>query len=182
MTPQLMLNERILFRTRLHWAAFLPAALALVLAAPALLLPTVTLDLSLAGMAPRLGSVVVPVGLWAALGCLALSGEAGLRAWALYRASEFVLTDRRVLAVRGVVRRESVAFVLSKVEAVRVSVSGLGRVLGFGTVEVRGTGGTRELFLGLAEPAEFARRVMEQVHAAAGRPAGHVRPPDQSKS
>ena len=46
----------------------------------------------------------------------------------------------------GIVNRRSLEMLLSKVETVRVEQSVVGRILGYGTIVVTGTGGTNEPF------------------------------------
>jgi uncharacterized membrane protein YdbT with pleckstrin-like domain len=54
--------------------------------------------------------------------------------------TEYTVTDRRVLVKRGVIRRRVTEVNVKKVEGVDVRQSVLGRILGYGTVTVRGTG------------------------------------------
>jgi hypothetical protein len=55
------------------------------------------------------------------------------------------------------------------VESIGVEEPLLGRMLGYGSVVVRGTGGTFETFSGIAHPNEFRRRVQQQI----GNVEGH---------
>ena len=65
-----------------------------------------------------------------------------------YISSEFAVTDKRVLGKLGFIERESMETLLSKVEAIGVDQGVIGRILGFGTVTITGTGGTQESFPG----------------------------------
>jgi hypothetical protein len=49
------------------------------------------------------------------------------------------------------------------VESIAVDQSFLGRLLGYGTVMVRGTGGTAETFPRVASPLQFRRHAQEQI-------------------
>jgi len=73
-----------------------------------------------------------------------------------------------VLIKTGIVRRHTKEILLSKVESVSIDESGLGRVLGFGTVTVHGTGGTPEIFDRIARPHVFRRQVQMQIEALSG--------------
>jgi hypothetical protein len=55
---------------------------------------------------------------------------------------------------------------LGKVEGIGVEQGFIGRLLGFGTITVTGTGGTKEPFPNIARPLEFRRQVQGQVSAA----------------
>lgn len=72
-----------------------------------------------------------------------------------FGSSEIVITDRRVLIKTGVVRRQTAEMFISKVESISVEQGFLGRVLDFGTVRIRGTGGFEEGFDSIAQPLLF---------------------------
>lgn len=63
----------------------------------------------------------------------------------------------------GFLHRDSLEILLSKVEGIRVDQSILGRVLGFGSITVIGTGGTHDPFHGISAPFEFRKRAEEQI-------------------
>ena len=77
------------------------------------------------------------------------------------RTSEFAITNKRVIMKVGLIRRKALEMNISKVESVNVDQSIMGRILGYGTITVIGTGGTRESFRGISKPMEF-RRVFQE--------------------
>jgi uncharacterized membrane protein YdbT with pleckstrin-like domain len=79
------------------------------------------------------------------------------------RGAEFAVTNKRVIFKTGVMRRSSEEIFLNKVESVTVNEGMLGRALNYGTVNVRGTGGTLEPFHKIAHAQEFRRHVQEQI-------------------
>lgn len=81
----------------------------------------------------------------------------------LFLSSEFGVTSKRVLGKTGFIRRTSLDIVLSKVEAIRLSQSILGRILNYGDIEVTGTGGTDETLRFLPDPLVFRKVVQEQL-------------------
>ncbi len=83
-----------------------------------------------------------------------------------YKTSEFAVTDKRVVIKVGWIRRRTLETMLSKVEGVGVDQSLTGRMLGYGSIEVTGTGGTREEFTRIADPLEFRRQVQAAISAA----------------
>ena len=87
----------------------------------------------------------------------------GLHALVERMTSEFAVTNKRVLIKTGLIRRHSLETLLGKVESIGVSQSILGRILGFGTIVVSGTGGSKEPFHRIANPMMFRRRVQEQI-------------------
>jgi uncharacterized membrane protein YdbT with pleckstrin-like domain len=78
-------------------------------------------------------------------------------------ATEMAVTNRRVLIKTGMTSRRTLDLMLSRVESIGVEETAAGRVLGYGSVVVRGTGGTPEPFLMIAHPQEFRRAVQEQI-------------------
>jgi hypothetical protein len=146
---QLLPNETVLYRARLHRSlyagAFLFAALTLAATAVAAYEPTFWwLVLFLAIVA--IGSFI-----WS---------------WLRSTSSEFAVTDKRVIIKVGWIRRRTLETMLAKVEGVGVDQSLSGRLLGFGTITVTGTGGTREEFDRIANPLEFRRQVQAAISAA----------------
>ncbi len=83
--------------------------------------------------------------------------------------SEFAVTNRRVIIKVGLVSRRTVELNLEKVESIGVDQTILGRIFGYGTIVVVGTGGTREPFPSIADPMGFRRAVSEATEAIRGR-------------
>jgi uncharacterized membrane protein YdbT with pleckstrin-like domain len=76
-----------------------------------------------------------------------------------YLSSEFAITNKRLVIKVGLIQRETLEMVLSKVETIRVDQTIIGRLLNYGTIVVTGTGGTNEPFKSIANPLEFRRQV-----------------------
>jgi uncharacterized membrane protein YdbT with pleckstrin-like domain len=72
-----------------------------------------------------------------------------------YICSEFVVTDQRVIIKVGFISRRTLEMFISKIESIGIDQNILGRLLGYGTVTVRGTGGSAEKFTAIAHPLEF---------------------------
>ncbi len=75
--------------------------------------------------------------------------------------SEFAITNKRIVIKVGLIARRTLEMNLSKIESVNVNQSILGRILGYGSIVVIGTGGTREVFDQIAEPLVFRRKFQE---------------------
>ena len=75
--------------------------------------------------------------------------------------TELVITNRRVIAKFGLIRRNTIELNLSKIESIRVEQSILGRLLNYGTVFLIGTGGSKEPIPRISHPLEFRRRYDE---------------------
>jgi uncharacterized membrane protein YdbT with pleckstrin-like domain len=85
--------------------------------------------------------------------------------WSLMQrnAMEMALTTRRVVIKTGVVGRNTTEMPLNKVESIQVNEPALGRILGYGTILIIGTGGTSEPFEQIQNPLEFRRQVQQQI-------------------
>ena len=94
---------------------------------------------------------------------LAAAAVALTRKMLLRRTSEFAVTDKRVIIKVGWVRRRTVETMLGKVEGVGVDQTVAGRLFGYGTLTVTGTGGTQEQFSMIAAPLEFRKQVQAQI-------------------
>jgi PH (Pleckstrin Homology) domain-containing protein len=81
-------------------------------------------------------------------------------------ATEMAVTNRRVIIKTGLASRRSLEIMLPKVESIGIDETFGGRMLGFGTVTIHGTGGTPEPFRRIAHPTEFRRAVQQQIDAA----------------
>jgi len=75
--------------------------------------------------------------------------------------TELVLTDRRIIAKRGFIARDTVEMNLSKIESLHVNQGLIGRMLDYGDVTVVGTGSSLEPLRGVANPLELRRKLGE---------------------
>ncbi len=82
------------------------------------------------------------------------------------KVAEMAVTIKRVIIKTGLLRRRTFELLLSKVESISVDEGLLGRMLGYGTVIVRGTGGTPEPFSRVEHPLELRRQVRQQIETS----------------
>lgn len=82
-----------------------------------------------------------------------------------YKTSEFVITDQRVLIKVGSFHRQTLEMFVSKIESVAVNQDIFGRLWNYGTVIIRGTGGSGEPFKNISHPIEF-RNCIQRVQSA----------------
>ncbi len=107
---------------------------------------------------PSRGSMV-----WAVLICF-LVGAALFCVGLLKRnVTEMAVTNKRVIVKSGLVDRRTTEILLSRIESVVVDEPALGRMLGYGTVIVRGTGGTPEIFEKIQHPLKLREQVQSQI-------------------
>jgi uncharacterized membrane protein YdbT with pleckstrin-like domain len=142
-------EEQVVFRTRLHpvvfagtvgFAAFVAAATALIILRNDLSRQTVGL-LCLSAAGAVVVSFVSPFVRW--------------------RTSEFAVTTSRVLVKMGLVSVHTIELLLPKVEAIAVDQTLGGRLFGYGTLRIVGTGGTVEAFPRVARPEGLREAVLQ---------------------
>ena len=73
--------------------------------------------------------------------------------------TELALTNKRIIAKFGFIRRSTIELRLEKVESISINQGLLGRLLGYGTVVVKGTGGTGTPIPSIKKPLDFRRIV-----------------------
>jgi uncharacterized membrane protein YdbT with pleckstrin-like domain len=99
------------------------------------------------------------------LGVLTLVVVVGLvflgMAWVRATSTEVAITNRRVIAKRGFVKRHTVEINLDKVEALRVEQGFWGRMLNYGTIFISGAGTSVAPIADIADPLVFRRKFME---------------------
>ena len=152
----LLPGEKVVYRARLHWSFYLTPISWLFLCG---LFAIWTLAADQAAMR----SIACMFSVMFLLG-----GFGGIVATAMAAtATEFAVTDRRIIAKAGVFRRHSLEILLSKVESVGFSQPLLGMIFNYGTVVVAGTGGTRERFPNIGNPQELRRQVHARLQQSA---------------
>ncbi|WP_339837285.1 PH domain-containing protein [uncultured Flavobacterium sp.] len=74
---------------------------------------------------------------------------------------EFAITNKRVIIKTGLISRKTFEMNHSKIESINVEQGLLGRLLGYGTIRVVGSGGTKESFPKIQNPLEFRKKFQE---------------------
>jgi uncharacterized membrane protein YdbT with pleckstrin-like domain len=156
-------GETVLYKTRLHWIVLLWALVAGVFLVGAGLALLVGAYQASAQSDSRAAMIIV--------GLVLLVAAAVFVAVGLVRrnSTEMAVSNKRVLIKTGFFARKSIEVLLSKVESIGVDESALGRILGYGSVIIRGTGGTFETFSQIAHPNEFRRQVQQQIGTVEAR-------------
>jgi uncharacterized membrane protein YdbT with pleckstrin-like domain len=129
-------DESIIQKTKPHWVLFLGPAI------------TITLGLLIHS---SVGNFLAFIGLLYAI-----------RGFIWYTTSEFGITNKRVVAKFGFIKRISLEIMLSKVEGISVDQSIWGRLMGYGTIRINGMGGTREPIPYIPNPLQF-RRILQEI-------------------
>jgi uncharacterized membrane protein YdbT with pleckstrin-like domain len=96
---------------------------------------------------------------WAALGVFGLAVLYFLYSRFTQWMTELAITNNRVIYKRGFLWRRTIEMSMTKVESVAVNQSILGRLLGYGTIHVRGTGQGFETMHQIAHPIELRNAI-----------------------
>lgn len=141
----LMNGEQLVYRAKLHWIIF---------AGPVILFFIAIMFM----FQLKNENIVLIGGLF-----LLISIPWVISAFISFKTSEFGITNKRVLIKVGLIRRDSLETLLTKIEGIQVSQGIMGRILNYGTILIKGTGGTSNPFHKIENPLEFRKRVQEQI-------------------
>jgi len=148
-TKVLQPDEKVLVVGRLHWSIYLRGLIVLAIAAGLLFYADRLANPDWQRYARWAGGGI------GALGILLLLG-----AWIRRQATEIVVTDRRVIFKRGLLARHTVEMNVSKIETVDVEQGLGGRIWGYGTVMIRGTGAGFEPLIGVGSPLRIRNAIV----------------------
>jgi uncharacterized membrane protein YdbT with pleckstrin-like domain len=153
-------GEELAFRTRLH-----PVIFAGTVTFAACVIGVTVLIVARNALAPETIRL-----LWLAAAAIVVVSFAP--PYLRWRTSEFAVTNRRVLVKVGLLSIHTVELLLPKVEAIAVDQTLAGRLLGYGTLRIVGTGGTVEAFPRVSRPQGLREAVARQ---APGSPVVRAR-------
>lgn len=150
-TKNLIAGETLVYETGVHWSVlFWPLVVAILFAAGAI------------GCSLQKDPNFLYAGAALLVAALVIIVVAAVRR----NATEIAVTNRRVIIKTGLTNRRSLEIMLPKVESIGITEPFMGRLLGYGTVVIHGTGGTPEPFDKIARPSEFRKHVQEQADAS----------------
>jgi uncharacterized membrane protein YdbT with pleckstrin-like domain len=170
-------GEKVFYKTGQHWSVLIgPCFVGAVFAIGGTLLAVYGYDeksgTSTSNSSTSATSELLLAGIVLLFAVAAISIIAGV---VRRNSTEMAVTNKRVVVKRGILSRRTFELLLSQIEGILVEESFMGRMLGFGTVIIRGTGGTPETFVKIAHPLEFRRQVQE--HIEIYQQQGSVAPP-----
>ena len=157
-SKHLIAGEQVQYETKLHWVVMLGHV-------------TLAVILAIVGAGLLAGPWGRTHGGEEYSGALRWAGVASLVAAFMFLivglvrrdATEMAVTNKRVIVKTGLASRRTVELLLPRIESVVVEEPAIGRALGYGTVILRGTGGTPEAFRQIAHPLQFREQVQRQI-------------------
>jgi uncharacterized membrane protein YdbT with pleckstrin-like domain len=142
-------GETIVYATRLHWVIYIHTILLLIACIICTAAAVSTSDNQGISLALGIAAVIF----------LLLALSAGLRAFIRRVTTELAVTDHRVIYKSGLLSRHTIEMNRDKVESVDVDQTLLGRIFGYGTIIVRGTGGSLEPIRNIGDPLSFRSHI-----------------------
>jgi uncharacterized membrane protein YdbT with pleckstrin-like domain len=79
-----------------------------------------------------------------------------------YKSTELAVTNKRIVAKFGFIRRSTVEIGVQKIESIQVHQGILGRMFDFGSIVMAGSGNPQAPIPGISQPMEFRKRFLEQ--------------------
>jgi uncharacterized membrane protein YdbT with pleckstrin-like domain len=143
-------GETIVYSTKLHWIIYWRAILLLIVC------------IMLAGAAWYMAdnkNLSLALGIAAVIFAL-LGLSSALRTFIRRWTTELAVTDRRVIYKEGLIARRTLEMNRSRVESVDVYQTILGRIMGYGTITLRGTGGSLEPMHTIDDPLTFRSHII----------------------
>ncbi|MGV1005528.1 MAG: PH domain-containing protein [Candidatus Nanopelagicales bacterium] len=152
-------SEHVVYRTRKHWIA------PVVIALPATFI-------ILGGVIALLIHLLVDIrglnqltlwGGWIAV----LVGASWLgNSFARWASMEYVVTNQKVIKAWGILRKFSESASLEKINEISMEQGLIGRVLGYGTLQVRTASDSADLrYWAMETPQEYRKEILEAKHA-----------------
>ncbi|MGZ8514553.1 MAG: PH domain-containing protein [Candidatus Limnocylindrales bacterium] len=163
-------GERVIHRERQHWLVLVWGARLPIVA---MLLGIILLILS-----SQVGDPFKQIVFW--VGAAMFVGGLAFLAWATmrYLNQEYVLTNRRVIEVQGVVNKRTTDSALEKINDAVLTQSIFGRMLGFGDLEVlTASEAGIERFRMIVNPILFKKAMMDAKHEYEQDMSGSYRAP-----
>ena len=142
-------GETVVYDTKLHWVIYIRAILLLVVCVVLVAASVATSDNQNLSLALEIAAAIFAL--------LALSSA--LRAFVRRATTELAVTDHRVIYKTGLLARHTIEMNRDKVESVDVDQTLIGRIFGYGTIIVRGTGGSLEPIRTIGDPLTFRSNI-----------------------
>lgn len=139
----LMQGEKVVYEARLHYIVF---------AAPCFIALLAFGFLFITGL-DWMWRIILLLAVWLGAFCWAVSIHGG---------KQYVVTTRRLIFKRGIIRRRSFELLLRKCEGIQIEQSIMGRLFGYGSVLVT-TGEATNRYDHVKEPVTFSTCVNQQI-------------------
>jgi uncharacterized membrane protein YdbT with pleckstrin-like domain len=159
MSDHLLPGESVVLKRHRHW----------IVAAKAMVLPVLLVIAAV--LAAFLSFIPSDYRIIAVLAAVALAGLWAITVYLRWTAASFTLTNQRVLLAYGIVSRSSKVIPIDRVQDVSTRQSLIGRVFGYGRVEIDAAGAAgAEVLDHIPDPDGFRDQVFVQSGRLRGAP------------
>jgi uncharacterized membrane protein YdbT with pleckstrin-like domain len=131
-------GEQVVHVGRLHWIMYLPAVIVFCIGLAVLAIPSPSDNRAI---------IYIISGV-----LLLIAAVSAFRAWFKQFTTEIAVTDRRIIYKAGFISRHTAEMNMHRVETVAVEQGIIGRMIGYGTVHIRGTGAGIENLTMISDP------------------------------
>ncbi len=156
----MMPGERLLYAAEIHWVVYLSGIFVVAMGSAFSHYGSAAVKAILDGF---WGGVSDKAVMWISVAIIAAGTMKLLAAYVRQISTELVITDRRVIAKYGLISTTTFELMLTKVEGANIDQTMYGRILGFGTVMVKGTGGGISPIDHVASPYRFHSKLLQAV-------------------
>jgi len=91
-----------------------------------------------------------------------------IAAYLRYISTELAITNKKIIAKFGFIKRDTIELLLPKIESIQVNQSLFGRMLNYGSIIVSGAGNPQAPVPGISNPIDFRRKFMEIQDSSSG--------------
>lgn len=81
----------------------------------------------------------------------------------LFLSTKFILTNKKIIIQSGIFFIDSFEFMLNKIESISINKSIIGKILGYGTINIAGTGGHFKGIDFIKNPDSLKLKVQEEI-------------------
>jgi len=156
-------DEKIVYESQIHWIIYNVGAFFTLIGALIGHYGTPTVQFLLGSEVADM--LAKPIS-FIAVGTIIIGAMYLLIAFIRQISTELVITDRRVIAKYGFIATTTYEVMIHRVEGANIDQTVLGRILGYGTVMVKGTGGGISPIDHVANPYRFHSSLMLVLEAA----------------
>lgn len=154
-------DEKILYQAQIHWVIYLDGLLYIVIGA---LVGTFAHGIVHTLLGESLASFAEMPIKFISLAIVVYGAFDLMMSYIRQVSTELVITSERVIAKTGLIATTSYELMMSKVEGATIDQSAIGRMLGYGTLMVKGTGGGISPIDLIDKPYAFHNRLMKAIH------------------
>src|SRR6202011_2284152 len=154
MASDLLPGEKLVLKTHQHWIVLVKS----------LVIPVVLLVIALVvDLTVRSGTGIPHFRTYLTLGAVAIAGLWLIVVWIRWQATAYTLTDQRIKIETGVFGRSEKVIPIDRIQDCTTRMSLLGRMLGYGRVEIDAAGAQgAEILDHLPNPGAFRDQVFMQ--------------------